>query len=181
MNKTTFNISEVSRLTGKARSTITNHITKRKLSFILDDNNNKLIEASELTRVYGDFLQLDENGKLRSNTKRSENKGLEKEQDSNHLQDLLDREQKERERERNQLLNTIEQLRGNLEKSEARESRGTALLENQTKLLEHQTKGADEWKQRMEERIEKQEDDNKKYRKALRQEQNKTLWQKLFR
>lgn len=180
MTDTTFTISAVHRMTGLARSTITNHITKGKLSVVEDKEGKRLIEASELVRVYGDLVTIDDDGELKTQTSRIDKGKAGKDSENSHLQELLDRERAERDRERGQLQKTIDQLRGDLDKSQERESRATALLESQTKLLEHQSKGADEWKQRMEQRIEKQENDNKKYRKALFEQRNQTVWQKLF-
>ena len=52
MNKTAFNQSEVARITGKSRTTIQAHIKDGKLSYELDKDGNKIIQASELIRVY---------------------------------------------------------------------------------------------------------------------------------
>lgn len=46
-------ISEASKLTGKARSTLHNHIKDGTLSKGLDDNGKPYIETAELERVYG--------------------------------------------------------------------------------------------------------------------------------
>ena len=172
MQKTTFNVSEVHRLTGKARSTINNHIRKGLISCVLDSQGGKAIEASELTRVYGDYLDVDEDGvkpkaaHAKASAQMPENTDLK----------LLEREQKERERERRQLEDTIIHLRSDLEKSMERESRATL-------LLEHQTKNSDQWERRFEDfekRILEQEREVEKYRKALIKERKKTLWQKLI-
>ena len=175
MEKTTFNISEVSRLTGKARSTITNHLGKGKLSCILDKDGNKLIEASEIIRAYPDDLELDSSGKLKSKTQRIENKPTSG-ADLQQIEKLLEIEKQERERERRQLAETMEYLRSDLEKSQERESRATL-------LLEHQSKDSDGWKKQMseiEKRIANQEREVEKYKRALNKERSKTFWQRLF-
>ena len=46
-------ISEASRLTGKARSTIHKHINDGKVSKELDKEGNPVIDTSELVRAYG--------------------------------------------------------------------------------------------------------------------------------
>lgn len=48
-------ISEAARLSGKNRSTLHRHIKSGKLSKYLDDDNNPLIDTSELARVYSSF------------------------------------------------------------------------------------------------------------------------------
>ena len=176
MQSTHFTISAVHRLTGKARSTIAKHIKKGDLSFILDDDGNRVIEASEVIRVYGDHLDLDSDGNLKSKTVRSESKSPATNANSTFYEEQLERERKERERERDQLQETISHLRSDLEKSQERESRATLLLENQSN-------STDRWKQQMAEidkRIANQELETKKYRKALHEERNKTFWQRLF-
>ncbi|SKC20875.1 hypothetical protein [Dyadobacter psychrophilus] len=48
-------ISEAARLTGKNRSTLHRHIKSGKLSKHLDDDNNPLLDTSELSRIYQSF------------------------------------------------------------------------------------------------------------------------------
>jgi len=50
---TLVSISEASRLTGKARSTLHKYIKQGKLSTTTDSDNSKKIEISELLRVFG--------------------------------------------------------------------------------------------------------------------------------
>ena len=176
MEKTTFNISEVARLTGKARSTISTHLRNGKLSCIYDKDNNKLIEASEIIRAYPDHLEFDEDGKLKTKTNRVEKSSNEEPRESEQYRQMLEFEQKERDRERRQLEERIEHLRADFEKSQERESRATLLLENQSK-------DSDLWKRQLaeiEKRIANQERDVEKYRRALNKERSKTFWQKLF-
>lgn len=54
MTKSKFNQSEAQRITGKSRTTIKKHMKEGKLSFELDHEGNKVIQASELIRVYGE-------------------------------------------------------------------------------------------------------------------------------
>jgi len=48
-------ISEAARLTGKNRTTLHRHIKSGKLSRFLDDDNNPVLDTSELIRVYPSF------------------------------------------------------------------------------------------------------------------------------
>jgi len=176
MKKSTFNISAVHRLTGKARSTISNHMKAGKVSYILDDDGNKLIEASEIVRVYGDVLELDGDGKMTTKTDRSEKKSEVKNDASEHSQAMLELEKLERDRERKQLQETIENLRTDLEKSQDRESRATLLLENQSSE-------SDRWLKQMaeiEKRIANQELETKRYRRALIEDRNRGFWKRLL-
>ena len=54
-NMAKISISEAARLTGKNRSTLHRHIKLGKLSKHLDDDNNPLLDTSELSRVYHSF------------------------------------------------------------------------------------------------------------------------------
>ena len=176
MEKSKFNISAVHRLTGKARSTISNHLKVGKVSYVLDDDGNKLIEASEIIRVYGDVLELDGDGKIKTKTDRSVKRSELKNDVSEHSQAMLEQEKLERDRERKQLQETIENLRTDLEKSQDRESRATLLLENQSSE-------SDRWLKQMaeiEKRIANQELETKRYRRALIEERNRGFWERLF-
>lgn len=181
MTDTMLTISAVHRITGLARSTITNHITKGKLSVVENKDGNRRVEASELIRVYEELVEVDENGELKTKTTRIDKSKTENESNHSHLQELLDRERAERDRERNQLQETIDQLRGDLDKSQERESRASALLESQTKLLEHQSKDADEWKKRMEDRLKNQGKAIRSQQQSIEAAAKKTIWQRLFR
>lgn len=71
-NMAKISISEAARLTGKNRATLHRHIKSGKLSRFLDDDNNPVLDTSELIRVYPSFkapvaLQHD-TGVLQSNS-----------------------------------------------------------------------------------------------------------------
>ena len=176
MEKSTFNISTVHRLTGKARSTISNHMKAGKVSYILDDDGNKLIEASEIIRVYGDVLEIEGDGKIKTKTDRSVKKNEADSEAAERVTSMLEAEKQERERERKQLQETIEYLRTDLEKSQERESRATLLLENPSSE-------SDRWLKQMaeiEKRIANQELEIKKYRRTLIEERKRGFWKRVF-
>ena len=54
-------INEASNLIGKSIKTIYRHIDNGKLSCVIDDNGRKMVDISELVRVYGLDLSLIEN------------------------------------------------------------------------------------------------------------------------
>jgi tellurite resistance protein len=177
MEQTKYSISAVHRMTKKARSTITKHIKEGKLSCTVEDDGKKMIDASELVRVYGDLLELDSDGKLKPIASKNEKLSPATTASAgDHSEKLLDVMKLERERERKQLETTIEHLRSDLEKSQQRESRATQLLEYQTKESDRGSKQMSE----IEEKIAKQGAEMEKYKKLLIKERNKTLWQKMF-
>lgn len=55
MSKTVFNISEVSKLTGKSRTTIHRYIRTGKLSTVHNEQGAKKVDLSELLRVFPDI------------------------------------------------------------------------------------------------------------------------------
>jgi hypothetical protein len=66
-NKTKFTVTEAERLTGKTRQTISTYIKEGKISAEIGPNGKKVIDLSELHRVFGDNLNLSAakpNGKL---------------------------------------------------------------------------------------------------------------------
>ncbi len=56
-----YSISEAARIAGITRKTFYKHIDKKPISVEKDDNGNKLIDASELIRVYGDKCKFEHN------------------------------------------------------------------------------------------------------------------------
>lgn len=54
-------INEAANLVGKSIKTIYRHIENGKLSCVIDDNGHKVVDISELVRVYGLDLSLIEN------------------------------------------------------------------------------------------------------------------------
>ena len=54
-------INEAANLVGKSIKTIYRHIESGKLSCVIDDNGRKMVDISELVRVYGLDLTLAEN------------------------------------------------------------------------------------------------------------------------
>lgn len=66
-NKTKFTVTEAERLTGKTRQTISTYIKEGKISAEIGPNGKKVIDLSELHRVFGDSLNpsaAKPNGKL---------------------------------------------------------------------------------------------------------------------
>ena len=63
MTQSKFSISEIHRITGKSRTTISKHMEEGKLSYELD-GEKKTVDAAELMRVYGDDCDFERvNGK----------------------------------------------------------------------------------------------------------------------
>ena len=63
MTQTKYSISEAARRVNRNRATISRHLDGGKLSYEIDHQNRKVIDAMELIRVYGDEFQVNENGR----------------------------------------------------------------------------------------------------------------------
>lgn len=191
MASSKYNISAVNRITGKSRTTITQHIKTGKLSAENDANGNKVIDAAELIRVYGDLCHFDAEQGRGTNGPKSQPMESHPSQDLKRLQEQLDREVTERTRERQQYREQVEHLQEALTRAQDGQNRVTLLLENQAK-------GAGEWKQAfqvIEQRLTEQQRKTEKeitelreaakqkiagYKKALEEERQKTFWQRLW-
>ena len=185
MSKSQFTISEIHRITGKSRTTISKHLEEGKLSFTMVDGK-KLVDAAELMRVYGSDCNFDSVNKelSRPSTSTSQKAGVDL------AQQQLELERIERERERGQLLNQIDYLKDALETAQEGHNRAPLLLENNSsgggaletaisaleKRMEHQELSTKE-ELELAERLKKQ---NRQLKQMIRRELNKSFWERLF-
>ena len=126
--KTKYTISAAARITGKSPTTIRKHIGTSDLSVEVQDNGKKLIDASELIRVYGDSCNFDrEEGRAKpfegSTT-------IVADHELKAVQEELKQEQSQHQNDNQQYQDQIEFLRSALEKSQDGHNRATHLLEN---------------------------------------------------
>ncbi len=195
MIDTKYSISAAQRITGKSRTTIAKHIKQGKLSCESDATGKKLIDASELLRVYGDDCSFDrEEGTPNSPKSQVASKPQKTDQgvqqDLNSLRDQLDKEVAERKRERDHFSLQIDHLQDVLQL--AQEGHNKAML-----LLENGSSGVGDWEKSikaLEKRLANQEEQSRvereavketkrraeQYKRALLEERSKSLWQKLF-
>ena len=188
MSKSRFTISEINRITGKSRTTISKHIKEGKLS-ATQSGDQKLVDAAELIRVYGDecdFEKASANQKqVQSQTNQSTfSKG------HNSFEKELERERQERERERRQYVDQIENLQDSLKTAQEGHNRATLLLENHSsgggalkEALGALSKRIDQQELTLQEekeltlRLRKQ---NHLLKKAVIAEREKTIWERIF-
>jgi hypothetical protein len=124
-------LSEAARLTGKARVTIHRHIDKGKLTKEIDGTGSPVLDVAELERVYGALKQPNLSLTVPEIQPETVN-------NDNLLQRELELLREERERERGQFINQIDDLRHRLDaEAEARRIEGeerrklTAILTDQ--------------------------------------------------
>ncbi|MCA9234324.1 MAG: hypothetical protein KDA44_02580 [Planctomycetales bacterium] len=181
MSKTKYSISAASRITGKSRATISRHTKAGTLSFELDRDNNKLIEGSELVRVYGDecdFSREEKRGRS-IETARSESKPTEAHAAINAV----------REEQIKQYMAQIEHLQQALDKAQDSQNRITLLLEQRTTertdwqdSLDAMAKTiADQTESQIKQLRTKHEQEILQLKRALHKERHKSLWQRLWK
>jgi len=72
MQQTNYSVSEAARIVNRGRATITRHMDAGDLSFDINDQGNRTVDASELLRVYRDRCDFDRaSGNKKTNTNRS--------------------------------------------------------------------------------------------------------------
>ena len=199
MTSTKYTIAAANRITGKSRTTISKHISSGALSVEVTSDGKKLIDASELLRVYGDACNFDrEEGRVVSSKSNSEKASI----GGNELQLVkaqLESQIGERKNERDLYIAQIENLQDSLAKAQDGHNRATLLLEH------HSKKGGD-WEQAlqaMEEKLankmaheitnqqeqaqsemQKLKDEaakrEERLKRALEAERKKPLWKKIW-
>lgn len=150
---TKYSISAASRATGKSRNTIAKHLKQRRLSCEVTPQG-KLIDASELIRVYGDAFRADRGddneAEAGADPKHRREEGPSA--GTHSLKQQLKKEVEEREREREHYREQIAQLEQALERAQEGHNRATLLLENHAQGRD----GASEWRdaiKRLENRV----------------------------
>ena len=193
-----YTVSEAAKIVGITRQTIYRHIDTKPLTIEKDENGNQLIDASELMRVYGNdinFDALDETVDTPANATDVTKSGtvtvtsiedqieivrlkaeLDKEkalrngteEENQYIKNLLEEEKAERKKANN----LLEDMRSKDEQNDKWEKTLKA-LENR---IANQERAAKE-KEEREQKILRQ---NRSLKKALTEEKNKSIWQKLF-
>lgn len=129
---TRYTITAAHRITGRSRTTIQKHIKKGKLAYELGEGGVKLIDASELIRVYGDDCDF-----RREEQGAGATAGIPAAPDTvrtevHTLRDRLDTLNEERRREREQLQTQIEYLQDALKQAQEGGNRALLLLEDRS-------------------------------------------------
>lgn len=133
-----YTIGTAAKATGKSKSTISRDIEKGKISAMKNDDGSYSIDPSELHRVYPPVSQRNGSSNGQSNDPQPVNFGAGTgglEGELQHLRERLSSLELEREREREQLTEQIEDLRSRLDRAEDerrdKDRQLTALLTDQ--------------------------------------------------
>jgi predicted RNase H-like nuclease (RuvC/YqgF family) len=198
---TKFTVAQVAKMTKKSRPTIYRHIEQKPISTDEDENGSVLIEASELIRVYGTKINFDAIKEEGDENVTSNNLQDVTKRDSEPVLSLDDKIQII------ELKSKVENLETQLESKKDENEYVKKLLEEEKAdrkkaniLLEDQRERAsrdDGWQKElraMEQRVANNEktlkeetahfdkirDQNKRLKRALDAEKNKTIFRKLF-
>lgn len=126
-----YNISEAAAAVGITRATLYKHIDRKGISIGRDSEDNPYIEASELIRIYGDKFQPHRPTKEEEGAEELKAPSV---QEPNAISSILiEHLEKERERERKQYIERIEELQNTLEHERKTNNQIQLLLEDKTK------------------------------------------------
>lgn len=184
MSKTTFNLTQAGRIVGKSRATIQRALASGKLSYEHDENQNRVVRADELIRVYGDEARFEradgaappKGGEPPATT------GSELSPSFLKLQDQLVAQYK----------GEIERLESALKRAQEGQNLITGLIEDQRASSEKWREALDVQAEKIANRLASQHDERLKQieskhdreinllKKSLHAERNKSFWQKLF-
>ena len=201
-------ITKAANLAGVSRTTLYNDMNSGKITYVTSGKNKKVIDVSELERVYGSLNV--NTSKDMPTSKTSEQNFTKKEKESDAtlielavLREKLEIFETERKREREQLSERIEQLQETLNKTQENQNKTTLLLEhytkegvggdwqksikaleeriaNQEKAAQKKAKTLDKEKEELKTQLEKKEKILKEQQEALKLEKNKSFFHKLF-
>ena len=128
----TYTLGEAAKATGLTKPTLSKAIKSGKLSAVRNENGSYTIDPAELHRVFPPA----------SSNQQNECKHLRLETQL-QLAQMLEKEHEERDRERNQLTNQIDDLRRRLDEAEAARKEAAAETRRLTLLLTHQPPAAE--------------------------------------
>lgn len=193
-------VREAALLTGKSRETINTATKDGTISFTLNEKNHKVIDISELQRVYpivNSMEEIQKSDTVKSSQNRTVNGQSDLEKDLAVMKERLEsltREKdhltEERNRERRQLESEIENLRSSLERSQEQHNKAMLLLTDQRKSEEKRGLVENERDKKLEAlelKIKELRSQNKRIfrhsqeqKKQLKELKNQSLWNRLF-
>lgn len=208
--QTEFNMTDAAVLAGVSRRTFYNHIDSKPITTKRNQNDEKVVDLSELKRVYGEETILSNLQKMQEDDdvqprELAHNDGVQSVQNSQSADlklmrariEALENEknliEEQARREREQIQDERDFLRKRLEEAQEGQKRITLLLEDHSQ----KQNGGEAWEKSfraLEQRLANQEKaakdreekeqrllkQNRGLKQALEAEKNKSFWQKLF-
>ena len=180
-------VREAAFLTGKSRETINTATKDGVLSFTLNERNHKVIDVAELERVYPlvkSAAELTQSGAVSDGQEASEVGPSDLREQVAVLREKLEsslrengQQSAERERERRQLEEQIEQLRTSLEKAQDQHSKAMLLLTHQGS---EKGSGPLDQIKALEETMLKIRRQNKRLFEELQAQKKQSIWKRIF-
>lgn len=177
---TQYTITQAHRITGRSRTTIQKHVKKGKLSYTENDGV-KLIDASELIRVYGEDCDFSrEEITSGEATKPEEGADASVRATLDSVRQQVDTLTEERRRERDQLQSQIDHLQEALATAQSGQNRVTMLLEQRSSDATQWRESMEGVQQQMAQLKTNQEQEVARLKRALKNEREKGFWIRLF-
>ncbi len=191
-SKTKFSISQAHRIADKSRTTIAAHLKSGKLAYELDGQGNKLIDATELIRVYGDDCDFERASPSTKPTRKGGQASSSEvrtvvDQQLHTAEQQLATEQDERRREREHLQARIDHLEAALQRAQEGHNRATLLLESRgdasgdwQRTLDALAERVSEQETRFQAELDASTRRLRQYRQALKMERSRPWWKRVF-
>ena len=177
-------MSKAAKLAGIQRSTLYRHIEEKGISVIKEEGQHPKIDVSELIRVYGDQIKID--AAEPKNKTKNENRSIVSDDTKNDtLSDKvriaeLEAQLRGYEKIEKKLEDEIEYLRDQLQEEKTERKQVQAVLTDQRKKSEDQIKSNSNKEELLTQTVRKLQHNNKVIMRKLQEQDNKTLWKKIF-
>lgn len=179
-------VNQASFLTGKSRQTLNKYTRKGKLSFSLDERGTKVIEISELGRVFDIVRNIDDLGSMSEIIADEAEEGAEDQSESSELAVLRVRYEglmkecemltEERQRERELYRQQIDSLQNSLDKIQDQHGRTILMLTDQTEEGKGSRQDSEQALRVLTEKVERLGQQNKRMYRELQRQKNSGFW-----
>ena len=177
MSANKVSVSNAAKMVGVSRATFYRHIDEKSISTEQDSKGSKVIDVAELVRVYGSQLKtledIEKNEKAKKKKNATEQDNTDISTELELMKERLKNIETERERERRQMTDQIDDLRTRLEKTEDQRIKAEEQKDRLTLMLTDQREEATKSKDDRLENIMKAVE-------QLQENQKKNFWQRLF-
>lgn len=189
-----YNITQAAAIAQVTRKTFRSHIKKKGITVEKDDNGNPLVDASELARVYGDqckFPNLNGDKSIPISEKIFTEIPVKDVAEMALIKKELELVKEQLDTQRDDFEKQIDYLQVKLDDADSHTRKLTAILTDQRSEKEKQETSWEQSMKALEHRVSNQAKEtaekqrkllqqNRRLQKALFEERNKSIWQRLF-
>ena len=189
-----YNITQAAAIAQVTRKTFRSHIKKKGITVEKDDNGNPQVDASELARVYGDqckFPNLNGEKTIPISEKIFTEIPVKEVAEMALIKKELELVKKQLDTQRDDFEKQIDYLQAKLDDADIHTRKLTAILTDQRSEKEKQETSWEQSMKALEHRVSNQAKEtaekqrkilqqNRRLQKALFEERNKSIWQRLF-